>query len=821
MAITGDNERIEDVNLTAEMQTSYVEYALSVIHARALPDARDGLKPVQRRILYMMDRMGVTPEKGHIKSARVVGEVMGKLHPHGDSAIYDALVRLARPFALSVPLVDGHGNFGSLDDGPAASRYTEARLAAPALLMTQDIDEDVVDFVPNYDNQLQEPSVLPAAFPQLLVNGANGIAVGMATNMAPHNPGEAIAAARHLLTHPDADVDELMGYLPGPDLPGGGIIVGLDGVRDAYRTGRGSFVMRARATVQRVTARRQGIVITELPYMVGPEQVIQKIKDGAGAKKLTGISNVHDLTDRTNGLRLVIDVKTGFDPQVVLAQLYRHTPIETKFGVNSVALVDGRPETLGLRELLRVYLDHRVVVTRRRSEFRLRKSQDRLHLVEGLLVAILDIDEVIQVIRSSESTDEARTRLQTVFDLDQAQADYILELRLRRLTKFSQIELETERDELLERIAELQALLADEAKLIGLVDRELAAVAEQLAIPRRTVLTDETGPVTAAPADAEIPDGPARVFATADWRLLREEAPSETDDASAGEAGEAPSPADALAPAPRSRFDAIAAVVPTTVRGQVGVVTSAGRLLPVDVVALPSVSRSARLMKASVPVSGLVSLNRGEDVVGLLPLDGSIAAVGTATGVVKRFETPTSGRDEWQIISLRSHDAVIGAGVAPDVADVVFITDDAQLLRYPATEVRPQGLAAGGMKGINVGSGARAIFFGAIGAPDTATVVTAARELQSLAGAAPSSAKISPLSDFPSKGRGTRGVRAQRFLKGQDVLHAAWAGAGRPVAVDGEGKPVALPDALGPRDGSGQPTGMGLAAIGAANALLR
>ncbi|MFM6974365.1 MAG: DNA topoisomerase (ATP-hydrolyzing) subunit A, partial [Agromyces sp.] len=433
------DERIEDVDVSAEMQNSFLEYAYSVIYSRALPDARDGLKPVQRRILFQMAEMGLRPDRGHVKSARVVGEVMGKLHPHGDSAIYDALVRMAQEFTLRVPLVDGHGNFGSLDDGPAASRYTEARLAAAALAMTESLDENVVEFIPNYDNSFQQPEVLPAAFPNLLVNGASGIAVGMATNMAPHNLGEVVAAAQYLIAHPNATLDELMEFVPGPDFPSGGTIVGIEGVRDAYATGRGAVRVRAKVSIEQITARKQGLVITELPYLVGPEKIIEKIKDGVNAKKITGISDVVDLTDRKNGLKLVIEIKTGFNPQAVLEQLYRLTPLEDGFSMNNVALVAGGPQTLGLRELLQVYIDHRISVVTRRSQFRLDRRTERLHLVEGLLIAILDIDEVIQLIRGSDDSERAKARLMEVFDLSTVQAEYILELRLRRLTKFSRM----------------------------------------------------------------------------------------------------------------------------------------------------------------------------------------------------------------------------------------------------------------------------------------------------------------------------------------------------------------------------------------------
>ncbi|MFC6235912.1 DNA topoisomerase (ATP-hydrolyzing) subunit A, partial [Leucobacter soli] len=513
------SERIEDIDISNEMEQSFLEYAYSVIYSRALPDARDGLKPVQRRILFMMTDMGLRPDKGHVKSARVVGEVMGKLHPHGDASIYDALVRMAQGFAMRLPLVDGHGNFGSLDDGPAASRYTEARLAGAALGMTAALDEDVVDFVPNYDNQIMQPEVLPSAVPNLLVNGASGIAVGMATNLAPHNLIEVVEGAKHLLAHPDATVDELMEFIPGPDLPGGGIIVGLDGVKDAYRTGRGAFRTRAKVAVEQLGPRRTGLVVTELPHLVGPERVIEKIKQGVDAKKLSGISDVADLTDRKNGLRLVITLKTGFSPEAVLEQLYRYTPLEDSFSINSVALVGGQPQTLGLREMLRVFLDHRLSVVTRRSEFRLRKRRERLHLVEGLLIAILDIDEVIQLIRTSDDADSARARLMQVFDLSEAQAEYILELRLRRLTKFSRVELEAERDQLRAEIEALLEILGSEAKLHAVLTEELDEAAEAYGTPRRTVLTGAVARPARASAGAsaslEVADTPCTVLLSA------------------------------------------------------------------------------------------------------------------------------------------------------------------------------------------------------------------------------------------------------------------------------------------------------------------
>ncbi|MCY1717274.1 DNA topoisomerase IV subunit A [Microbacterium sp. SL62] len=803
-------ERIEDVDVSTEMQGSFLEYAYSVIYSRALPDARDGLKPVQRRILYQMAEMGLRPDRGHVKSARVVGEVMGKLHPHGDAPIYDALVRLAQYFSLRVPLVDGHGNFGSLDDGPAAPRYTEARLAAPAMALTENLDEDVVDFIPNYDGQFQQPEVLPAAFPNLLVNGATGIAVGMATNMAPHNLIEVVAAAIHLLQHPDATVEELMEFVPGPDLPSGGIIVGLDGIKDAYTNGRGTFRTRAKASIESLGPRRTGIVITELPYLVGPERVIEKIKDAVQAKKLTGIADVTDLTDRNNGLRLVIGIKTGFDPKAVLEQLYRLTPLEDSFGINNVALVDGQPQTLGLREMLRVYIDHRIRVVTRRSEFRLARKRERLHLIEGLLIAILDIDEVIQVIRSSDDGEQARTKLQEVFDLSHLQAEYILELRLRRLTKFSRIELEAERDQLNAEIAQLVELLGSETLLRQQVARELDAAADAYGTPRRTMLLNG-GPVqprsaraAAAAADLQIADAPCRVYLSATGRMVRAELIA---DAPAG--GVVP-------PARRSKHDAIRSSVDTTTRGDIGAVTSAGRLVRFSPVDLPSVPANSVQVAAGTKVEQYLPLAKGERVVALVPLiDSPTIALGTEQGVVKRVAATELGtKDEIEIISLRDGDRVVGAAPAGDNAELVFVASDAQLLRFEASSVRPQGRSAGGMAGIRLSDGARVIDFAVVGASAfDAVVVTIAGSSAALPGTDAGSAKVSAFTEFPAKGRATGGVRAQRLLRGEDGLVLAWVGTD-PRAVGPDGSVRALPDVGAKRDASGQPLDAVVGAIG-------
>jgi len=799
-------ERIEDIDVSAEMRDSFLEYAYSVIYSRALPDARDGLKPVQRRILFQMNDMGLRPDKGHVKSARVVGEVMGKLHPHGDASIYDALVRLAQDFSLRLPLIDGHGNFGSLDDGPAASRYTEARLAGAALAMTANLDEDVVDFVPNYDNQLKQPDVLPSAYPNLLVNGASGIAVGMATNMAPHNLIEVVEAAIYLLRNPEATLDELMSFVPGPDLPSGGVIMGLDGIREAYETGRGSFRTRARVSIESVSPRKMGIIVTELPYLVGPEKVIDKIKDGVQNKKLSGISNVVDLTDRHHGLKLVIEIKTGFSPEAVLEQLFRFTPLEDSFSINNVALVNGGPQTLGLRQMLEVYVDHRKSVVARRSQFRLRKRQERLHLVGGLLIAIVDIDEVIQLIRQSDDTEQARLRLMDVFELSQLQADYILELRLRRLTKFSRVELEAEADALRKEIAALELILSTPGNLINVVAQELSDVSRELGTPRRTVLSTSTVATPAqvrasANASLEIADSPAHVLLSRSGRIVR---------ADHAESTESPHAAGDSVPelsqgTHRTAHDAIASLVPCTRRGEFGVLTSLGRLLITSPVGLPGVPATSVSMEAGVKIEDYVDLERGEKVVGLVDLVSShTLALGTREGIVKRVASDAFPTKSGQaLIALKDTDTIVGLGIASDDADLVFITSDAQLLRFGADGVRPQGAAAGGMAGVRIAAEQHVIFFGTVRG-ENSSVVTVSTSSNTLLGTDTGRVKISALSEFPAKGRGTGGVRAQTLLKGEDALAVAWAGDGVPFANGLDGAPRDLPSEKMKRDASGE-----------------
>lgn len=664
-------EHIVETPLNEEMSKSFLEYAYSVIYARALPDARDGLKPVQRRIVYQMGEMNLTPDRPYMKSARVVGEVMGKLHPHGDSAIYEAMVRLAQPFAMRLPLVDGHGNFGSLDDGPAASRYTEARLGPAALGMNADIDEDTVDFTPNYDNKLKEPTVLPAAIPNLLVNGGSGIAVGMATNLATHNLGEVVNAAKFLMAHSDATLEQLMRYVPGPDWPTGGTIIGRDGIREAYATGRGTLTTRAATHIEHVTARKQAIVVTELPYMVGPEKVIERISDGVKNRKLEGISGAFDLTDRHNGTRIVIEIKTGFDPHAVLVQLFKHTPLQDNFAMNNVALVEGRPHTMGLKEMLQVWVDHRRVVIRRRSEYRKKKALERLHLVEGLLLAMLDIDEVIQVIRTSDDADVAKSRLMVVFDLDEVQAQYILDLRLRRLTKMNRIELEAERDDLKKRIEELTRILASAEALDQVVTDEMDEAVAKWGSPRRTVLLDADPdgtltPVVAQGAGASGVSKSALEAVKAATTISSAEADVAAAAAAAKKTGEqstltgalkiedepcvvmmsatgliartTPSAMDVFnarsTSDERLRDDQITTIFETSTRATYGLVTSAGRLVLAHVVDLPALPAAATLsLKGGVQADELIGMTESTD-----PIRGERVITAIA------MEQPTSGK---------------------------------------------------------------------------------------------------------------------------------------------------------------------------------
>jgi DNA gyrase subunit A len=783
--------RVYELDVENEMHSSFLAYSMSVIVARALPDARDGLKPVQRRILYAAHEMGLRPEKSHVKCARLVGEVMGRYHPHGDSAIYEALVRMAQGWSLNVPMIDPQGNFGSRDDGPAASRYTEARMGAAAMAMVGELDEGTVDFRPTYDDSDTEPSVLPAGIPNLLVNGTSGIAVGMATNMAPHNLGETIAACRAMLANRKITDEELGNLLPAPDFPTGGVIVGLSGVREAYATGRGSFKLRCKATITDVTPRKKGIVVTELPYAIGPEQVIEKIKEAISAKRLIGVADVKDLSDRRTGLKLVIEAKAGHDPVALLAELYALTPLQVTYTINNTALVDGSPRVMNLRDLLGVYLDHRIEVVRRRTAHRLAKAQARAHIVEGYLTALARIEEVVATIRATKDTDAARKALMKGFALDELQANAILEMTLRRLTGLEVSKLTEELRELRATITTLSAILASDAKLRTLVANELSAVADKFPSPRRSTLleTDDSvrSAASAASGVARPAGSPCTLIINGDGTLRRI---TGTDQGTA-----------ALAPASEKgkNVGAPARSWVTCHGGDLlAAITSSGRILHLHAADIPE-----------TPIAGrdVVSLAASEDLVALAPTTGAVITLVTELGVVKRIRSEDLPRKSGAAcITLAEHDhltaAVVVAAEQADNVDLIIISTDAQLLRTSAAAIRPQGASSAGMAGMRLNEDARVLAAGVV-TSDTSDHLTGANALV-VTVATGGAAKISEAGAYPVKGRSTGGVRCQTLRKAETALIAAAVlPASHPVLVMGSGTPTRLNGEPTRRDGSG------------------
>ncbi|MBK5223928.1 MAG: DNA topoisomerase IV subunit A, partial [Acidimicrobiia bacterium] len=756
-----------DVPVADEMSESFLAYSMSVITARALPDVRDGLKPVQRRILHAMHSMGIRDDTPTRKSARVVGETMGKYHPHGDGSIYDALTRLGQDFSRNVTLVQPQGNFGSLDDPPAASRYTECRLTSAAIDMIGEIGEDTVDFRPSYDGETFEPITLPGLLPNLLVNGVSGIAVGMATNMAPHNLREVYEAIKLVMTkrRPRPTVDELMEVLPAPDFPSGGIVID-DGLRAAYETGRGSIRIRARAEVGQVTARKQGIEITELPYLVGPERIMAKIKELMLAGRLSGIADVKNLSDRHHGLRIQVECKTGVNPHALLTELYRLTPLEESFGINNVVLVDGEPRTLGLYDLCQAYVDHRLDVVVRRSRFRLGKARDRLHIVEGFLIALDAIDEVVRLIRASQDTAAARTALMERFSLSEIQANEILGMPLRRLTALEKLKLEEERDDLVATIADLDAILGSEQRQRTIVLKELGQLVDRIGRPRRTTVigADQINDVIpAAPLPLEITDDPCVVTLTTSGLLGRE--------------------SDEGTPKPTlGRHDVIVDAVHTTNHAQVFAITDIGRALTITAMEVPEVAGRNR----GAAASEVVDLQHGESVVTItVPAEDPLLLV-TRRGVVKRItaEELAGTKSGQQVIGLKPDDKVVAAMAAPDGAEVVIVASDAQVLRTAVDQVSAQGRAAGGVAGMKLKGTAIVVAAGI--APEGAMVINVNDT---------GTAKLTDAAEIPAKGRGTGGVRLTRFKSEKSIDWAHIGPVDDLVAVVGQEDNPTRPDA--------------------------
>ncbi len=772
---------VVDVAVADELGESFLAYSLSVITSRAIPDVRDGLKPVQRRILYSMLQMRLMPDRPHRKCAHVVGDVMAKFHPHGDGAIYDALVRLGQDFSRNVTLVDPQGNFGSLDHPPAAYRYTECRLSNAALDLLSEIDEDTVEFRPTYDGESTEPAYLPGLLPNLLVNGTSGIAVGMATNMPTHNLVEVYEAIKLVMTkrRPKPTIEQLMAKVPGPDFPSGGLIIDDGSIQEAYETGRGTIRLRAKAAMVNVTRARKGIEITELPYLVGPERVIAKIKDLINANKVTGISDVKNLSDRKNGLRLVVECKTGVNPELLLEQLYRLTPLEESFGVNNVVLVNGVPTTLGLYDLCQHYVDHRLDVVVRRTEYRLRKAEERLHLVEGLLIAIDNIDEVIRIIRNSADTPEARSQLMEQLGLTEIQAEYVLELRLRRLTALAYDELIAEKQTLIKTIAELKKILGSEQRRRTIVLNELEDLVERLGRPARRSRIISGG---------EIPD-----LAQLESQAEAELAASTTDDpcvvslTASGLIGREPTgTSKSYTP---SRHDVITSVVTTTLRQPILALSSAGKLFRATAVDIPEVGGRSR----GKAINEVYPADRGESIVSIVAADGEPIVVVTAGGMVKRVDRGVladvkTGRP---IIKLEAKDRVIAAFPAAEDQEVVLVASDAQALRTPVSAISIQGPGAKGVSGMKLRGQARVV--GAGPAPtdgsDGAGTVFAAITVTDRG-----TAKVTATSEIPSKGRGTGGVRITRF-KDENRIDFAWVGPlERTMAVVGQADAATKPD---------------------------
>ena len=740
---------VVDIPVADEMSESFLAYSLSVITSRAIPDVRDGLKPVQRRILWSMLQMGVRPGTPFRKSARIVGDTMGRYHPHGDGAIYDTLTRMGQDFSRMVPFIDPQGNFGSLDDPPAAARYTECRLSDAAMEMVREVDEDTVDFRPTYDGEGDEPVVLPALLPNILVNGTTGIAVGMATNMAPHNLREVAKAIELVMTkrRPKPTTEELMVVLPGPDFPSGGIVVD-DGLSDAYETGRGSFRIRSRAHVEQITRNRQAIIVTELPYQVGAERVLAKVQELANNGKLVGIAGIADLSDM-NGLKIQIDVKPAVNPQAVLQELYRLTPLEETFGINNVVLVSGVPTTLGVYDLCRHYIEHRLVVIVRRTEFRLAKAQDRLHILDGLLVALDAIDEVVAIIRSSQNAAEARERLIERFELSDVQAIHILDMALRRLTALAKLELEDEAAGLRTDIADYERLLKSEDRRRTLVVKELSALVETQGVDRRTeIVTADDIPIFEIPKETDATfdpdsDEPCVVTLSTSGNLGR--APMEG--AKRGVVG---------------RHDLIASRVVTSTGSLIAAVTSEGRAFVV---------RGAEIADAAGRTRGglaaqLLGLNKGEEVLELITAGEENLMLITANGVAKQLtaEEVLSTNSGKAVIGLKGIDRVVSAFRLPKGVDVVMVASDGQTLRIAGDSVSAQGRGAGGVAGMKLKDDAQIV--GAAAMLGDGAVITITSE---------SGAKGTPFEEFESKGRGGQGVRVARLASGESIA-AMWVG---------------------------------------------
>ena len=749
---------IEPRGLEEEMRSAYLDYAMSVIVGRALPDARDGLKPVQRRILYVMNELGLQPTRKHVKCAQIVGEVMGKYHPHGDSAIYDTLARMVQDFSMRYPLVDGHGNFGNIDGwGAAAMRYTEARLDRVATEMLRDIDAETVDFAPTYDGTRQEPVVLPARFPNLLVNGGTGIAVGMATNIPPHNLREVIGATIAYIEDPEIDVEGLMKYIKGPDFPTAGTILGREGIRDAYATGRGRVRIQAKAHIEPIQQGKEAIIVTELPYQVrrdGDGGLIEKIADLVHEKKIPEITDVRNESDR-RGMRIVIELKRDAIPKVVLNKLHKHTPMQTTFGVNMVALVDNVPRTLSLREVIGYYVDHQREVVVRRTQYKLRRAEDRAHVLEGLLIALDNLDEVIALIRASRDSEEARTGLVARYELTIVQAQAILQLTLSRLTALESDKIKTEHADLVERIKELREILGDEARVLTLIKDELTEVANAYGDERRTDITYAEGEIDIEDliADQQMVisithSGYIKSLPLSTYRQQRRGGVGVTGMDMKDE-------------------DYIEHLFVTSTHDYLLFFTNRGKVYRSKVYELPEASRTAK-GRALVNV---LPLREGERVQSVLSTrdftEGRYLVFATRRGVIKKTEfiaynTPIKA-DGIIAINIHDDDELIAVRRTSGHDDIIMVSRSGQAARFSEDAVRAMGRDTSGVRGMNVSQRDNAVLSMDVARDDQELLVV------TLAGYG----KRTPIAEYPVKGRGTMGVKTITLTENKGQLAGA------------------------------------------------
>ncbi|WP_067930459.1 DNA gyrase subunit A [Alicyclobacillus kakegawensis] len=735
--------KVLPVDITQEIRNSYIDYAMSVIVSRAIPDVRDGLKPVHRRILYAMYEVGMTPDKPHKKSARVVGDVLAKYHPHGDAAVYDALVRLAQDFSTRYPLVDGHGNFGSVDgDAAAAMRYTEARMSSIAMELLRDINKETVDFGPNYDESDQEPLVLPSRFPNLLVNGSSGIAVGMATNIPPHNLREVIDGVVMMIDNPDVTLEELMRAVKGPDFPTGGIILGRDGIRQAYLTGRGSITVRASTQFEEMSGGKTRIVVNEIPYQQNKARLIEKIAELARDKKIDGITDLRDESDRT-GMRIVIELRRDVRPQVVLNNLFKHTGLQTNFGIINLALVDGQPKVLGLADMIRLYIDHQRDVVRRRIEFDLQKAQARAHILEGLRVALDHLDEVIALIRGSRTTEEARDGLMSRFGLSQEQAQAILDMRLQRLTGLEREKIENEYQELLALIAELQGILADEQKLLGVIRQELLEIRDKYGDERRTRIVAAEGEIN---EEDLIPVQDVAVTLTHAGYVKRLPVATYHTQRRGGRG---------MTMMGTREEDFVEHMFITSSHDSLLFLTDKGRAYSLKAYEIPEFSRQAK----GIPIINLLQLESGEQISTVIPMPsldteeahGKSLFFATQQGIVKKTslkEFENIRKSGLIAIHLRDDDKVIGVRLTDGQRDIILATQKGMSIRFTETDVRPMGRSATGVKGIQLAEGDEVVGMDVVDEDADVLVVTTRGY-----------GKKTPVSDYRVQTRGGKGIR--------------------------------------------------------------